>query len=434
MKNRLIKILCVVLCIMTVFSCTAYAQVTDIALPVAQSEATLLWSKKLGNSYRDAPSVPVYHDGFIITVSKNTLCKLDAETGKTVDTAETVSSPSFGYTPVLCAEGKIFCPLDGGTVQAFDFETLDSLWVSKDPLGGQALSPISYSDGKLYTGFWNGEDLDGSFVCIDAESGKTVWSNTRKGGYYWAEGYISGKHIVIGGDDGTGGYTSLCELNCFELETGKLTDTEYIIGDQRSGIAESSGKLYFPTKAGYLYRTEIDSNGEFGSIESKTLGGSSTSTPTVYGEKIYLGVQSSGFSGKMLIIDSDSLSILETVDMKGYPQSEVLVSTAHANNQTVYIYSTYNAAQGGLTVIKDKHGTEPAAAELFLPSAESQGYGISTVDVSENGTLYYKNDSGYIFAVGFSEKSEPQISFLETIINAIVTFFKAIISLFTFLI
>lgn len=60
----------------------------------------------------------------------------------------------------------IFAPLADGRVQAFNAETLESLWVYQDMLKGQSLSPITYSDGYIYTGFWNAETKDANYVCI----------------------------------------------------------------------------------------------------------------------------------------------------------------------------------------------------------------------------------------------------------------------------
>ena len=48
--------------------------------------------------------------------------------------------------------------LSGGTVQAFNAATLESLWIYTDKLGGQPNCPITYKDGYIYAGFWNSED------------------------------------------------------------------------------------------------------------------------------------------------------------------------------------------------------------------------------------------------------------------------------------
>lgn len=49
------------------------------------------------------------------------------------------------------------------------------------------------------------------------------------------------------------------------------------------------------------------------------------------------------------------------------------------------------------------------------------GYCISSVICDENGTLFYKNDSGYVFAL---RNKTQKVSFFKKIINAIAKFFK----------
>ena len=80
-----------------------------------------------------------------------------------------------------------------------------------------------------------------------------------------------------------------------------------------------------------------------------------------------------------------------------------LLTTAYENNGYLYFYTTYNARPGGITQIKistDVNSSETAAVqELFEPEDYSD-YCISNIVCSKKGILYYKNDSGSIFAVG----------------------------------
>ena len=59
--------------------------------------------------------------------------------------------------------------------------------------------------------------------------------------------------------------------------------------------------------------------------------------------------------------------------------------------------------------------------ELYTPAGDKSNYCISSIVADESGTLFYKNDSGYIFAL--RNKTE-KVSFFKRIINAIVSFFK----------
>ena len=426
MKKSL-KILSVLLCLIFVLSTAivpASAAITDAETPITANEAKLKWSLKLGTGYVNAPSVPAVYGDIVFTMCKTTLYKLDAETGEILQTAELSSTPSFGYTPVLAANGMVFCPLEGGMIEAFAIESMERVWTYTDPLGGQALSPVAYNNGLLYAGFWIDEEVDASFVCLDAASGALKWSNVQKGGFYWAEPALIGDFIVIVGDNGSAKADAPVTLKCFNKTTGKLIDTAEISGDQRSGISVYNGKLYFVTKAGYIYKAQLNSDGNFVLLEKSKLSGASTSTPVILNEKIYIGVQSNGFSGKIEVLDSETLEIINTVPMNGYPQSEILLTTAYDD---VYIYSTYNAAPGGITAI---NGSTLKTEQLFIPDKGQTGYCISPVAATNNGTLIYKNDSGTVFAVGKTAPTEKEKSFFEKIIDWFTSVFNLILSLF----
>lgn len=420
MKKRIIKTVCIFLSLISFLSVTAFAGVTYKSLPTSAEETQLLWSAKLGTSYRNAPSVPAVCGSDIVVMSGRELIKLDAATGEIVKKAQMCSEPSFGYTPVLYADGKLFCPLEGGVVQAFDAETLTPLWSFTSSSGGQALTPITYSAGKVYTGFWNDEEVNADFVCLNADNGILCWSKTRKGGFYWSEAYVSENYIVVSGDNGSSNDGAAAAVVCYDKSSGKELDKINVAGDVRSGIVFDAGSLYLVTKAGYIYKTSLLSDGSFGSVISKKLTGASTSTPAVYGGNVYVGVQSTGFSGTLTVLDAQSLETVRTVPMKGYPQSEVLVSPTENG---VNVYSTYNAAPGGIAIIENILGDEARAEDLFVPADGAQGYCISTICVTDDGTMVYKNDSGNVFAVASVDSQG------KSIMDLIVELFAAIINL-----
>ena len=128
--------------------------------------------------------------------------------------------------------------------------------------------------------------------------------------------------------------------------------------------------------------------------------------------------------------DAKTMKEIYTADMQGYPQASMLVSTGYEQTSgKVYIYSTYNAKPGGITVFEDSQGqTSVVKTELFTPDTDMQQYCISTVSAGEDGTLYYKNDSGNIFAL--REGKTGVQSLLQKIIDAIKNIIAKIITLF----
>ena len=448
-KKILSATLSVVLCFSAVSALAAESgagsRITSAKTPVSASQANLKWSIRLGKSYKDAPAPPIAVGDTLIVMSGKTLYKMSKETGKIIDTAAMEDTPSYSYTSPAYADGVIYCPLDNATVQAFDYETMTSLWVYHDPLGGQSLTEIVYDDGFLYTGFWNDEDADANYVCLNAEDeDKTktneeksaVWTYAHKGGFYWAKCAVIGSRVIFGSDDGTVEADGKSLLISADKKSGNIKQTIEIKGDQRSGITYYDGRAYFTTKAGLLYSVGVKKGGSLivSDVKMLSLGGASTSTPVIYSGRIYVGVQGSGFGkGTLAVIDSANMKKIYSATLGGYPQNTVLLSTAYESESgKVYIYSTYNASPGGITVLSDAPGQLSAKPEeLFVPGGSMANFCICSVIADDDGTLFYKNDSGYIFAVENTEKQKTDISGTIKIIFAaikkIIAFLKSIV-------
>lgn len=388
--------------------------ITDVALP-ANPETTLVkWVKKLDDNY---PNVPIIVDDALVTIGGTTIYKLDLQTGTPLATGTLVAAPSWGYTPPIYADGLIICALADGRLQAVDAKTLDSVWVYQDDLQGQANSPVAYSDGYVYTGFWNGESQNANFVCVNIEDGTKVWSKTVMGGFYWAGAVVIGNAVIVGTDDGAAeGTVGTSHLYSWNKLTGEqlsdltLTDA----GDQRSSIAYSAekGRVYFTSKGGYINSAAVDaSTGALSDLKSVNISGQTTSTPVVYGDKMYFcaggGVATGGGSGSFVVADADSLTVQYTVALKAYPQASVLLSTAHEEAEgKLYFYTTYNGKPGGISLIKvDPTKSTADGAELveLYNAAGYEEYCIASPICGPDGTIYYKNDSRYLIALHTSE-------------------------------
>jgi hypothetical protein len=401
--------------------------ITNATTPIVKDDTALLWSKKLGSGWSAAPSVQIIVDNALIVMSGSNLYKLDLSTGEVLATAAMAAAPNFGYTPPVYAEGMIFCPLTNGTVQAFNAKTLESLWVYTDSLKGQSLSPITYADGYLYTGFWNGETQDANFVCLSVtdenpaqtnEAKTAVWKQAHAGGFYWAGSVIVGNAVLVGTDDGTSGSAGTSHLYSYDKLTGKLLSSLDLtgMGDQRSSLAyvADTGRVYFTTKGGYLCWAQINAQtGEFGELCSVNYHAQSTSTPVVYGGKVYFatgsGISSSGSSGNFVCADASDLHMLFSIGLKGYPQCSLLLSTAYEQTGYLYFYSTYNAKPGGISMLKvtvDADSADDAELIELYDAADFPAYCVTSIICGTDGTLYYKNDAGSVLCVGVPKATQ----------------------------
>ena len=415
--------------------------VTSAPVPYVAESGTLYWAEKLGEG-TDTGAVgnPILVDGKIVTYAGSNLYKVDPVSGEILDNAPMVGTSSFAITPPTYHKGMIFVALSGGRVQAFNAKTLESLWVYEDPLGGQPNCPITVSDGRLYTGFWNQETMKANFVCLTVtdenpyqthESKPASWYVTHKGGFYWAGACVRNGYVLVGTDDGDFDYIEqTSNLLLLDAKTGKQLDSwKGLDGDIRSTVMydTATDAYYFTSKGGTFYSVRV-ANGSIADRWSIALQNGtdgvpmSTSTPVVHNGRAYIGVSGVGqfaqYGGhNITVIDLGGKRIAYRVATHGYPQTSGLLTTAYkAETGSVYVYFFDNMTPGKLRVLRDKPGqTAPSyvtaegehttAYALFTPVGDQAEYAICSPVVDEYGTVYFKNDSGHLMAFGSTVKS-----------------------------
>ena len=422
--------------------------VVDVRTPITAEDTVLVWANKLGEGYSGgAVGSPIIVGGYLYTYSGTTIMKVDKETGLVLKTGTMVGGSAFAINCATYAEGMIFIGLANGRVQAFNAETLESLWVYRDALGGQPNCPIAYADGYIYTGFWNQETKQANFACLsvtDEDATKTneaklpTWTYTHNG-FYWAGAYVNSDFVLVTTDDGAEGYVtgrgSILSLN---PKTGKLIDSLQAtnVGDLRSSVCydEETEAYYFTSKGGDLYQVKVNADGTFtkGSLrrlhldngaDSASAPPMSTSTPVIANGRAYIGVsgtsQFTAYSGhNITVVDLSTFSIAYSVPTMGYPQTSGLLTTAYQNEDGYnYIYFIDNFTPGKLRVIRDmpgmtevdhsyttmetysKNGEEHTIETgyvLFTPDGAQAQYAICSPIVDEEGNIYFKNDSAQL--------------------------------------
>ena len=394
---------------------------TNMAISAAETPAdaqhtTLKWANQLSTDWSKAPSAPIIAGDKLVTMMGDELVLLSLADGSVVKTAKMQASSGYGLVSPAYADGMIIAPLADGSVEALDAGTLESRWLYTDKLGGQSLSPVLYSDGRLYLGFWNDEARDASFVCLDAKTGSLDWSYAVKGGFYFAGAVAAGGYVFVGTDDGAKGSEGAGSLLAFkktyaENEEAKPVSSASLsgCGDVRSSLAYSDGRVYFTTKGGYLGSACVDgASGGISDVKTVSFDAQSTSTPVVYGDYVYFGA-GKGFEdpGLFLIADKNTLEVKNTVELKGYAQCSMLLSTAYLESEGyLYFYSSYNTMPGGVSLIKVRADDVSKTELIEIFGAEGyENYCICSLICDADGNIYYKNDSGTMFCLS-SELSE----------------------------
>lgn len=418
--------------------------VINAPTPIDSDDAVLYWTTKIGDGFdQDACSPPIIVNNDLYVYSGSTIYRVNKTTGEIIAQGEMCGKSSFGINSPTYADGMIFVGLSSGRIQAFNANTLDSLWVYKDPLGGQPNCPIVYHNGYIYTGFWSGEERVNNYVCLTAtdedptnalESKIASWTYSSAGGFYWAGAYVCDQFVLVGTDDGEVGYTSgYGHLLSLDTTTGKIiSDVQMdVVGDIRSSITHYNGKYYFTSKGGYFFEASVSNSGEIQGVKKMRLYNyadsssnppMSTSTPTIYNGRAYIGVSGTGqftaYSGhNITVIDIPNWEIAYTVRTQGYPQTSGVLTTAYEQEKgKVYVYFFDNYTPGKLRVLEDSPGqisTELTSEEygittalnLFEPYGDQAQYAICSPVVDSDGTIYFKNDSAYLMAVGSTVES-----------------------------
>lgn len=380
--------------------------------------------RSFGTDYANAPTSPILAEDTLIIFSGRKLYKLDKETGEEIASVKAEGRITFTTVSPLYHDGQIYMQLDDGIVQAFDFVTMRSLWIYHDPIGGQALCPIRYDDGAIYTGFWDGETREANYVCLtvedpdpaaELEEKTALWTYPMPGGFYRTGCSFSDKYILFGCDDGERGSQGSSCVTALDKKTGAFASSLALFGDIRTDVVydAQNDAFYTASKSGFVYRFLLEgSTGRLFGLTVYEAPGAVTSAPAIYKNRLYLGAQN-GTGGKFLVLDAGSLNEIWADDLPGYPQAGMLISNGYESETgKVYIYTTYNMKPGGVYVFEDSAGqTAPVKREVYAPPQSASQYCISPIVADGNGTLYYKNDSGNIFAVS----PDPEVRVPEAV-------------------
>ena len=398
--------------------------------------------KSFGTDYANAPTSPIIAEDYLIIFSGWKLYKLNKETGEEIASVKAEGRITFTTVSPLYYDGVVYMQLDNGIVQAFDFETLHPLWIYRDTIGGQALCPIRYDNGFIYTGFWDGETREANYVCLntidpdpllDSEEKQAEWTYAIPGGFYRAGCSFTDKYIVFGCDDGARGTGASSRVTVLNKKTGEFVSSVDMLGDIRTDIVYDSENdaYYTATKSGCIYRFKIDrNNGKIYDLIEYNASGSVTAAPVIYKNRLYIGAQN-GTEGIFIVLEAKTLKEIYSDDLPGYPQAGMLVSRGYENETgKVYVYTTYNMKPGGVFVFEDSAGqTTPVKREVYSPPENASQYCISQIVCDEEGTLYYKNDSGNIFAIENGENKD-NLKQLEILLRKIFSLFASIFGIF----
>ena len=397
---------------------TSSDKVTDAPVPTKDAEAK--WVSELKGKYEWSKGIsdPLLVGDYLYVAVGSKLLKKNVDTGETV--AESPLAAKIDSTSrMVYTGGVILVPLSSGRLQALTVDTLATVWVTDELPAGpdgaqQSLASITVRDGFAYFGTasasWS-DSSDGYLLCVRISDGKVMWQhkNENSKGYYWAGLAFSGNYGVIADDSGT--------VSTVDPETGKTVASLKIAERVRTTVLVDGSIAYVVSADGVLHKLSVGTDGTLSELGKVTFGGSSTSTPVLANGKIVVGGTSTesfmgGYQnkytyhyGQLAVIDAETLSvdysickadgnyIRQGASGGGDVKSQPVVSV---QNGETYVYFTSNNNPGG--IYRYRIGDDEAEL-LYTPTAGDQQYCMASISVGSDGSLYYVNDSGKLFAV-----------------------------------
>lgn len=400
---------------------TSADKVTEAPVPTEDAEAKWVATLKNSSEWNTSVSDPLLVGDYVYIAVGSKLYKKNVDTGETAEGGEAALVSAIDSTSrMVYTDGLILVPLSSGRLQALTVDTLTTKWVTDALPDGtkgsqQSLSSVTVRDGYAYFGSADADwsnSYGGYLLCVRLSDGKVMWNkaNQNSVGYYWSGMAFAGGYGVIADDSGT--------VSVVDPATGDVVSTLKVADRVRTTVLADGSTLYVASNDGVLHKLSVAADGTLSEASSVKFGASSTSTPVLVNGKIIVGGASvDGFTGgwqgnteyhygQIAVIDAATMKVENAVckadgnyirqygyDAGGDVKSQPVVSVQ--DGQT-YVYFTSNNNPGG--IYRYRVGDEEAEL-LYTPGTANQNYCMSSISVGSDGSLYYTNDSGKLFAI-----------------------------------
>lgn len=427
--------------------------IVDSKTPISKDSTTEKWGIKFGTGWSDVPGTPVIVGDYLycLVAGQSKLYRVDANTGEILKSVSCPGRSQF-FSTIAYFDGVIYVPRSasdntGAVIIAYDEETMEQLWIS-EPIGGadsriQPLSAVTGYDGHIYVGVSDGGASIGAYVCFDTtdenpektdEVKAPKWTykpENMKSGYYWSAGAIVGDTIIFGGE--------ATELVIHSLTEDKVYDTLVLEPDAASGIRSSvhydakTNRVFVALKSGNIYSVKLSGDNTFdaSSIIKTNIGNDITSSPVVFGDRLYIGGGGISSGNGFTVMDSETLEIIYQID-DVKTQASPIVTTAYATKENGYEVKMYVTGFGGIGsggydptsscvyMITDRQGQTEPDYEIIATPSQLQ-YCTQSAAIGADGSIYFYNDGGTMYCFGHKDASAGEYT-AKDMINAISLF------------
>lgn len=389
---------------------------TVTSAPTSSSNAALAWKKNYGNNnYSEILTLgdSIYFASSLLnpdwTAQPAVLHRLNAKTGEETASLQLFSAIDSTCRPVY-TDGVIVVPLANGRLQGVSASEMKTLWVSGAiTSGAQNISTVTASGGMVFTGTANSLDTNynattGTFFGINAITGERVWANEEANtGFYWNGACKVGSVLLYGNDAGV--------LAAVNPATGKTVSTLKLSSAIRSTVISNSAETeaYVTTNDGTLHKISVAPNGSLSELGTASFASKSTSTATLFQGNLFVGGCAADYTGTLSVIDAATMQVKHSTSLPFEVKSAPLVAKAADGN--TYAYFTCNGAEGTWPNYTSGGGAwvycleTNTATKLFDATGSMANWCTKSIIMGADGTLYWTNDSGTLFALANAASS-----------------------------
>lgn len=384
--------------------------------PTSSNNTALSWKKTYGNgNYSEILTLgdSIYFASSLLnadwTAQPAVLHRLNAKTGEETASLQLFSAIDSTCRPVY-TDGVIVVPLASGRLQGISASEMKTLWVSGAiASGAQNVSTVTASGGMVFTGTANSLDSNynattGTFFGINAITGERVWANEENNtGFYWSGACKVGNVLLYGNDAGV--------LTAVDPATGKTVSTLKLSSAIRSTVISNGAgtEAYVTTNDGTLHKIAVASDGSLSESNAASFASKSTSTATLFQGNLFVGGCAADYTGTLSIIDAATMQVKHSVSLPFEVKSAPLVAKAADGN--TYAYFTCNGAEGNWPDYTSGGGAwvycleTNTTTKLFDATGSMANWCTKSIVMGADGTLYWTNDSGTLFALASTASS-----------------------------
>ena len=384
--------------------------------PTSSNNAALSWKKAYGNgNYSEILTLgdSIYFASSLLnanwTPKTAVLHRLNSK-GEETASLQLFGTIDASACRMAYTDGVIIIPLSNGRLQGVSATEMKTLWVSGAiASGAQNISTVTASGGMVFTGTANSLDSSynaatGTFFGINAITGERVWANEEANtGFYWSGACKVGNVLLYGNDAGV--------LTAVDPATGKTVSALKLSSAIRSTVISNNAETetYVTTNDGTLHKISVAPNGSLSELGTASFASKSTSTATLFQGNLFVGGCAADYTGTLSVIDAATMQVKHSTSLPFEVKIAPLVAKAADGN--TYAYFTCNGAEGTWPNYTSGGGAwvycleTNTATKLFDATGSMANWCTKSIVMGADGTLYWTNDSGTLFALANAASS-----------------------------